>query len=112
MTTSAPTDDSVKRAAGIRHRLHQIPEIGYEEFKTAALIRAELDALGIPHVDGVAEAPTATAAWRRAPAPRRGPRAGGGRRPPPRRAAAHHPRPAHPPEDPGPGRHPPPPLLP
>src|SRR5581483_7393972 len=33
-----------------------------EEHKTAALIRAELDRLGIAHTDGVAEAPTATVA--------------------------------------------------
>jgi len=51
------------RARDLRHRLHQIPEIGYEEFKTAAAIRAELDALGIPYVDGVPDAPTATIAW-------------------------------------------------
>jgi amidohydrolase len=65
MPGAAPPIDesSVRRAAAVRHRLHQIPEIGYEEFKTAALIRAELDALGISHVDGVAEAPTATVAW-------------------------------------------------
>lgn len=47
----------------LRHRLHEIPELGYEEFKTAATIRAELDALGIEHVDGVPDAPTATVAW-------------------------------------------------
>jgi len=46
----------------VRHRLHTIPELGYEEHKTAALIRAELDRLGIAHTDGVAEAPTATVA--------------------------------------------------
>jgi len=63
MTTSVLSDDSVKRAASVRHRLHQIPEIGYEEFKTAALIRAELDAMCLAHVDGVADAPTATVAW-------------------------------------------------
>src|SRR3954469_4112084 len=63
MLTSAPVEESVKRVAAIRHRLHQIPEIGYEEFKTAALIRAELDALGVAHVDGVPKAPTATVAW-------------------------------------------------
>src|SRR3954465_13541126 len=49
--------------AELRHRLHQIPELGYQEFKTAAMIRAELDRLGIEYVAGVAEAPTATIAW-------------------------------------------------
>ena len=63
MTSSATVEPSLARAVAIRHRLHQIPEIGYEEFKTAALIREELDALGIEHVDGVPEAPTATIAW-------------------------------------------------
>ncbi len=51
-----------RRAVELRHRLHQIPELGYEEFKTAAAIRAELDTLGIEHVDGVPDAPTATIA--------------------------------------------------
>src|SRR2546423_4814318 len=49
--------------AELRHRLHQIPELGYEEFKTAAAIRAELDRLGITYVAGVDGAPTATIAW-------------------------------------------------
>jgi amidohydrolase len=44
----------------LRHRLHRIPELMYEERKTAAAIRAELDRLGLPHTDGVPEAPTAT----------------------------------------------------
>jgi amidohydrolase len=47
----------------LRHRLHRIPELGYEEFKTAAMLRAELDSLGISHVDGVPTATTATIAW-------------------------------------------------
>ena len=64
MPASPPIDESsLRRVAALRHRFHQIPEIGYEEFKTAAAIRVELDALGIPHVDGVPEAPTATVAW-------------------------------------------------
>jgi amidohydrolase len=46
----------------LRHRLHQIPELGYEEFKTAAALRAELDRLGVRHVAGVDGAPTATVA--------------------------------------------------
>ena len=63
-TTSDLIDESaLRRVADVRHRLHQIPEIGYEEFKTAALIRGELSAIGVPHVDGAAEAPTATVAW-------------------------------------------------
>jgi amidohydrolase len=46
-----------------RHRLHQIPELLFEEHKTAAAIRAELARLNIPCVAGVADAPTATIAW-------------------------------------------------
>lgn len=46
-----------------RHRLHQIPELAFEEFKTAEAIRAELNRLNIPFVAGVNEAPTATIAW-------------------------------------------------
>jgi len=51
------------RAIELRHRLHQVPEPGYEEFKTAEIIRAELDRLGIRYVAGVPDAPTATVAW-------------------------------------------------
>lgn len=51
-----------RRAVDLRHRLHQIPEMGYEEFQTADAIRAELDELKIPHIDGVPDAPTATIA--------------------------------------------------
>jgi amidohydrolase len=50
----------VPRAAELRHRLHRIPEVAFQEFQTAAMIRAELDRLGIAHTDGVANAPTAT----------------------------------------------------
>ncbi len=50
------------RAVELRHRLHQIPEIGFAEFRTAETIRAELDRLGIDYVPGVPDAPTATVA--------------------------------------------------
>src|SRR5882724_5930367 len=63
MTLAPFIEPSLPRALALRHRLHQIPEIAYEEFETAAAIRAELDALGIAHVDGVPDAPTATIAW-------------------------------------------------
>ncbi len=69
-TTSSPPSQPeaaiaahLPRAVDLRHRLHRIPELGYEEFQTAAAIRAELTALGIEHVAGVADAPTATVAW-------------------------------------------------
>lgn len=32
---------------GIRRRLHENPELGYEEFATSELIRKELDSMGI-----------------------------------------------------------------
>ena len=47
----------------LRHRLHQIPELLFEEHKTAAFIRKELDRLGIKYIAGVENAPTATVAW-------------------------------------------------
>ncbi len=47
----------------LRHRLHRIPEILYEEYQTAAMIRSELDRLGVAYVAGVPDAPTATVAW-------------------------------------------------
>src|SRR4051794_5231240 len=56
-------DKHLPRTIDLRHRLHQIPELGYEEFKTAAAIRAALDQLGIRHVDDIADSPTATIAW-------------------------------------------------
>lgn len=46
-----------------RHRLHQIPEVAFEEVKTAAAIRNELDRIGLKYVAGVENAPTATVAW-------------------------------------------------
>lgn len=60
MTVEAPTLLTPSRLTDLRHRLHQIPELGYQEFKTAAAIRDELDALGIAHTDGVPDVPTAT----------------------------------------------------
>ena len=61
LATGIPIEEATCRAVeqsrALRHRLHQTPELGYEEFKTAAAIRAELDALGIAHVDGVPDAP-------------------------------------------------------
>jgi amidohydrolase len=51
------------RVVELRHKLHQIPELGFQEYQTAAAIRAELDRIGAKYVPGVAGAPTATIAW-------------------------------------------------
>src|SRR3954469_4080779 len=65
-STTAPLppgfEPAVRRAADVRHALHRIPELGYEEVKTAAAIREELARLGIECVAGVSNAPTATIA--------------------------------------------------
>ena len=63
MSLDAISEQSCRHAVEVRHRLHQIPELSYEEFKTAAIIRAELDAIGLSYVAGVPDAPTATIAW-------------------------------------------------
>ncbi|HEV7301849.1 MAG TPA: M20 family metallopeptidase [Tepidisphaeraceae bacterium] len=63
MTTDTLFTSAVQHAVELRHQLHRIPELGYQEFKTATAIRAELDRLNIHHVDGVPEAETATIAW-------------------------------------------------
>ncbi|KAK4772107.1 hypothetical protein SAY86_013882 [Trapa natans] len=34
---------------GIRRKIHENPELGYEEFETSRLIRSELDKMGIPY---------------------------------------------------------------
>jgi amidohydrolase len=52
----------LERVVDLRHRLHRIPEIGFEEFRTAETIRAELDRIGIEYVPGIPDAPTATIA--------------------------------------------------
>jgi amidohydrolase len=49
-------------AIDLRHRLHQIPELQFEEHKTASAIRAELGRIGIDYTAGVNGAPTATIA--------------------------------------------------
>jgi amidohydrolase len=62
MSTETLVAQRLPAAAEFRHRLHQIPELGFEEFKTAEAIRAELKRLNIDRVADIADAPTATIA--------------------------------------------------
>ncbi|HEY7090520.1 MAG TPA: M20 family metallopeptidase [Tepidisphaeraceae bacterium] len=63
MSVETLIQNRLASTAELRHRLHQVPELGYEEFKTAAIIRDELDRIGIKYVAGVEGARTATIAW-------------------------------------------------
>ena len=45
-----------------RRQMHQTPEVMFEEHQTAALIRGQLDRLGVAYLPAPSEAPTATIA--------------------------------------------------
>src|SRR4051812_10075596 len=62
MTPETLISQRLPAVAEFRHRLHRIPELSFEEFKTADAIRAELTQLGIAFTAGVENAPTATIA--------------------------------------------------
>lgn len=62
MSQYIATPEEIARATDVRRRLHRIPELAYEEFETAGVIREELKRLGIAYVEGPESAPTATVA--------------------------------------------------
>jgi amidohydrolase len=62
MNVQSIIEGHVPALVKLRHRLHQIPELNFEEFKTAGVIRDELNRLKVEHVDGVSGAETATIA--------------------------------------------------
>ncbi|XP_043706160.1 IAA-amino acid hydrolase ILR1-like 1 [Telopea speciosissima] len=45
----AKTPEFMDWIVGVRRKIHEYPEIAYEEFETSKLIRAELDKMGIPY---------------------------------------------------------------
>ncbi len=53
-TTALNIAPAAERAIELRHDIHKHPEIRYEEVRTAGVVRDELTALGIEHVDNLA----------------------------------------------------------
>lgn len=45
----AKKQEVVDWIVAVRRKIHENPELGYEEFETSKLIRAELDKMGIPY---------------------------------------------------------------
>ena len=45
----AKRQELVDWMVGIRRKIHENPELGYEEFETSKLMRQELDKMGIPY---------------------------------------------------------------
>lgn len=50
----AKRPDFVDWLVGLRRRIHEHPELGYEEFETSKLIREELDKMGVSYKHPVA----------------------------------------------------------
>ncbi|KAL8458443.1 hypothetical protein ACS0TY_036092 [Phlomoides rotata] len=50
----AKKDEIFDWMVGIRRKIHENPELGYQEFETSKLIREELDKMGIPYKHPVA----------------------------------------------------------
>jgi amidohydrolase len=62
MNVDAAVAVTLPRVIELRHGFHTIPELSYQEHKTAAKIRSELDRQAIPFTAGVSGADTATIA--------------------------------------------------
>jgi amidohydrolase len=62
MSAAAPSIERIRtlvaeelpRLVALRRDLHRHPEVGYEEVRTSAAIRRELEDAGVPHVGGLA----------------------------------------------------------